>query len=147
MSDSERGPSHGDRVHRRRVLAEARQELSPDRGKRATADFKDDPIRQARNRLSNIESALSPDSETSMAPLDRACLEVERTWLEFRAGMIYENERTAKLQGILNYWKTENPEVFDLLTQENGNRITLLAKIRGEVIPPIKIGGFHTKRR
>lgn len=147
MSIVEQEPSHGEQIHRRRVLAEARREPPPDREERRTADSKDDPIRLARVELRNIEARLSPDSETSMTPLDRASLEVEKIWLKFKVGDISADERSSRFQKKLNDLETSSPDVFDLLIRENGSGFTLLAKIRDKVIPPTEIGGFHTKRR
>lgn len=143
----EREPSHGKQINRRRVLAEARREPSPDREERRTADSKDDPIRQARIRLLNVELALSPNNEESMAPSEEASLEIERIWLEFKVGDISADERNSRFQKKLDDWGTSNPDVFDLLTRVNGSGVNRLAEIRDKVIPPIKIGGFHTKRR
>lgn len=148
MSIAERGPSHGKQVQRRRVLGEARREPLPDRGERRTIDSKDDPIRQARIRLLSVELALSPDNEESMSPSEKASLEVERIWLKFKVGDISERKRLAEVDSILDNLSRKNPEVHKSLTKLNGDGMTTrLVEIRDRVIPPIKIGGFHTKRK
>ncbi|MFA4827245.1 MAG: hypothetical protein WC596_03290 [Candidatus Shapirobacteria bacterium] len=144
MLNSERKgeSSHGEKVHRSRVLAAARRESSFDEERWSVEE-----VEKARKRLMSVEAMLSPVSEANMTPFQKASLEIEKIWLRFKTGKISGSERQSNLGRTLNYWETNNHEVFDQLTQENGDGITLLAGIRNRVIPPINIGGFHTKRR
>lgn len=142
MSDSEKEPPHGEQVYRRRVLASTRQKSSLD-GERWSVE----EVEKARERLMSVEAMLSPVNEANTTPFQRASLEIEKIWLRFKTGKISGSERQSNLGRTLNYWEINNHEVFDQLTQENGDGITLLAGIRNRVIPPINIGGFYTKRR
>ena len=144
MSDSERRGelSHSEEVHRSRVLADARRRpsLSEER-------WSVEEVEKARKRLIIVEEMLSPVSEINMTRLERASLQIEGIWLRFKTGKISENERQSDLAITLNHWNTYDREVFVLLTQENGDGVSRLVEIRNKVVPPIKIGGFYTKRR
>ena len=82
-----------------------------------------------------------------MDPHERVSLKIEVIWLGFRVGRLTETERQALLQKELNALAKENPIVLGWLNEENGNGSTRLAKIRDRVMPPSKIGNYHTKRR
>jgi len=123
-------------------LASTRQKSSLD-GERWSVE----EVEKARERLMSVEAMLSPVNEANTTPFQRASLEIEKIWLRFKTGKISGSERQSNLGRTLNYWEINNHEVFDQLTQENGDGITLLAGIRNRVIPPINIGGFYTKKR
>ncbi|MGB9637200.1 MAG: hypothetical protein ACPLY7_00170 [Microgenomates group bacterium] len=139
MASVERKPSlsHGEAVHRRRVLAEARRE-----GSLARRELE---IREAREKARETERRLFSEGE-SIKPLEKASLEIEIIWWKFKAEEISEEKRTNELEKILRSLEVSDPEVFLELTRENGEGITLLAKIRNKVIPS-RIEGFYTKRR
>lgn len=133
-------------AQRRQVLAEERSRLD------YTERQIEHGIREkglAERRLVEVKDLL--DSQTSR-PL-RDCtseeigLRVELIWLEFRLERITQAKRQSQLQGLLNGLEVENPEVFQWLTGEDEEGKTELARIRNQVIPPIDIKGFYTKRR
>jgi len=137
MVSIERKPSlsRGEKINRRRVLAEERKNASWS-----------DESQRARMKLRELETKLSSE-EGIMEPLERASLEVERIWWKFKAGEISSEGREKEFNETLKRWEESNQKVFIELTKENGDGITRLAKIRDKVIPPLTIGGYHTKRR
>lgn len=136
-------------AHRRQVLAEERRKPG----------FFEETIHEnvrAKGRFIEVKSLLNSngvgleelaaEEKLSLEQL-RLCLEVEQIWLKFRLNHISETRRRRLFKSKLGRLKEENPELHRWLTTPNEDDEILLVSIRNKVIPPIKIGGFHTKRR
>jgi hypothetical protein len=133
-------------AHRRQTLAE----------ERSKPDYNQQRIEQgirekalAERRLTEVKDLL--DSQTTKPLKDctseEVGLRVEVIWLEFRLERISQAKRQSQLRKLLNGLEVENPLVFQWLTGEDEEGKTELARIRDQIIPPIEIKGFHTKRR
>lgn len=127
-------------AHRRQVLAEERRTLLPDYLTRRIIDTV-----QAERRLVEVGNLL--EREDGLAPSEKASLKIEEIWLEFRLERITQAERQSRLQRLLNRIEEEEPKIYSWLIDENENGSTPLARIRDSVLPSVKVGGYHTKRR
>lgn len=137
----EKSPSHGEAVHRRRVLVQKRKKVPPDLIKWPVTEQQ-----QTKGRLEEITNLL--EAENRLSPQKKAALKaVEGIWLEFKLGEITQSKRQSVLDKFLNDLKQEEPEVHLWLTTKNGdNGPPPLVAIRDRVMPPRKIGGYYTKR-
>lgn len=138
--------SHGEAVHRRRLLAEARQKAV------FNIDQRIIDRSQAERRLVEIDKILSPDDQ-SLAIMDReerertkVGLEVEHIWLEFRLGIITSAEKQSKLAVKFDEVWLDNEDRFNWLTSKNEHGVSMAEKIRDKVIPPMRVAGYYTKR-
>ena len=93
---------------------------------------------QVGRRLKEIRDLFSLEKSRKLAPEERASLEVEVIWLEFRTGKITSEERQSCLQKKLNVWEKEEPDLFNWLIGVNGNGLNPLSRIRDRVIPSSK---------
>lgn len=132
--------SSSEAAHRRQVLAEERRKIPPDYFSRRIID-----ALQAERRLVEVGNLL--EREDGLSPSEKASLKIEVIWLEFRLERITQAERQSRLQTLLNRLEEKEPEVYNWLIDENENGSTPLAQIRDIVLPPVKIGGYYTKRR
>jgi len=117
---------------RRRLLSSAHRPMLPD-------DFFQRRIsedEQAEKRLEEIRGLLDLEISRKLAPRERAILEVELIWLEFRIGRITSEERQSRLLKKLDVWEKEEGDLFNWLIGENGNGFNLLSRIRDRVISP-----------
>lgn len=134
MSKERERPSHSAAVHRRRVLAQERREPSP----ALIGRQPEEP-----QRLSDVVKLLKSDSLISQ---ERASLEVEAVWLQFKSGRMSSSNRQSTLTRLLDNMEKTQPEVYRWLTIEGKDGVSPLTEIRDKVIPPVKIAGYHTKR-
>lgn len=141
MSTPER--SRGEKIHRRRDMAEERKKTPPVPPVRKAGEAESLEV-----RLINIEVVLSPTNLAlkELKPQRIAEMEFERIWLLAKVEGMRDAERQSLLQKELNRWEEKNPEVFKHLTTVNGNGLTPLARIRDSVIPPRLVSGYYTKK-
>jgi len=132
--------SRGQASYRREILARARQTTPPDLIEQRIADQQ-----QAKKRFEEVKRLLM--TEDNLTPPEKISLRVEKIWLAFRLGRIPQSERQSRLQRMLNDLEKENPDLFQWLTEEDDQGLTLLARIRDKVLPPQRIGGYYTKRK
>lgn len=141
MQENKNGRSHlppSESAYRRRVLAEERRAYLPDvheiiRSKEA-----------AGRRLEEVEKKL--EENDGLPVEERAKLEVEEIWLQFRLGEIGDPERQSRLQLLLNRLEAEHPDVLERLTAEDKDHRTILSQIVKRVMPPTTETSYHTKR-
>lgn len=127
-------PSRGESIRRREALAESRRERASERPV-LTVEEKD------RKRLGEIEELLGGE----LSDQDRASLMIEKIWWNFKLERISADERTSMLQRVLNQLKKKSPPLYNWLNAEK-NGVSPLAEIRNKVYPPVKVGGYYTKR-
>lgn len=136
--------THSQAVHRRRELGEARQDTT-------LMNQKILERLKARDRLRYIESLLTPDrsplSVLSGLELEKtkAELEIEQIWLKFKIGMITQTEQQRELSKKFDDLEKGKPDVYAWLVDVDSGQ-SRAQQIRGKVIPPIRISGYHTKR-
>jgi len=94
--------------------------------------------RDARRRLRVIEELIGSEVSSQLAPRERASLEIEAIWLEFRIGKITSEERQRCLQDKLDIWKKKEPDLFEWLVCQEDNQPNPLSRIRDRIIPPLK---------
>jgi len=133
MLGKERELGYGQIVPRRRSLSTAHRSILPD-------NFLEHKIREdgeVKIRLKAIRNLFNLETSGKLAPEERAILEVELMWLEFRTGEITSEERQSCLQEKLDVWEKEEPDLFNWLVGVNGNGLNPLSIIRDRVIPPL----------
>jgi len=91
--------------------------------------------RRVLGRLRYIRRLLDLEISEEWLPKQKASLEIELIWLEFRTGEITLEERQFCLQKKLDVWEKEEPDLFNWLIGENGNGLNPLSRIRDRVIP------------
>lgn len=137
--------SHGEAIHRRRILADIRQ--------KAVFDV-DKPILdrdEANRRLAEINQYLSPEDQTlsimesQQREETRTELEIERSWLQSKLGLISSADRQRSISGILNELQINKSIVYERLV-DNEHGLSMLEKIRNKVYPPTLVAGYHTKQ-
>lgn len=138
--------SHGEAVHRRRILAATRQGEVFDVNKKILETS------QAQERLEEIEKLLSPD-DTTLSLLNaqereqtRASLEIEGIWLQFRLGIVTQPDKQRLLTGKFDELEKTKPDVYQRLVTKSDQGLSMAERIRDKVIPPSNIAGFYTKR-
>jgi len=102
---------------------------------------------QAKRRLEEIRNLFNLERSRELVPRERASLEIELIWLEFRADKITSEERQSCLQEKLNVWEREEPDLFNWLVGENGDGLNPLSRIRNRVVPPFKRKRSRASRR
>jgi len=140
--EKEKRRSHGEQIHRRRVLAEERKFS----GESAVVVN----LNRMHSRIDEIESLLHPPSQIKtqeITPLERAKLSVESVWLRNKMGIISTDDRINELGRILDHLEEKEPEVFRELTDTNGQGKSFVLQMSDRFNQPVVIGGYHTKRR
>lgn len=138
--------SHSEAVNRRRILAIARRTAV------LNVDARILEKNQARDRLAEIDQYLSPDDQTLSMMTDpeldqtRTGLEIERTWLQLKLGIITPAEKEQSLAGIFEEVEKNKPEVSGWLNARNEHGLSMKERIRDKVMPPIRVAGYYTKR-
>jgi len=136
--------SHGEAVHRRRILADRRQEVS-DINKRIV-----DRI-QGKQSLEEIGKLLSPDDLTlSIMNIQereqtRAELEIKQIWLQLKLGMITQEQQKQLLTSKFDELENGKADVYHWLV-DNAHGPSRAQQIRDNVMPPIRVAGYYTKR-
>jgi len=102
--------------------------------------------RQVVGRLKYIRSLLDLERSEEWSPEEKASLEIELIWLEFRTGKITSEERQSCLQKKLDVWEKEEPDLFNWLIGGNGNGLNPLSRIRDTVIPSRGERSYFSKR-
>lgn len=144
--ESKKRLSHGEAVHRRRILAKMRQETV------LNVDQRIIEKRQAEWRLMEIDQILSPDDETlSIMNIQereqtRTGLEIERIWLQLRLGIIPPAEKQRLLAGKFDELEEVKPDVYAWLVARNKHGLSMAERIRDKVMLPLYVGGYYTKR-
>lgn len=135
---------HGEAKHRRRELARHRRDIS---------DIAQQIIKkiEARDRLAEIEKRLSQDNFalSVMSPQEReqtrAELEIEQIWLQYKCGLITQEQQNQLLSSKFDELEKARPDVYHELVR-NDHGLSIAQQIRNRVISPIRIGGYYTKR-
>lgn len=136
--------SHGEAVHRRRELAAKRQEVF-DISQRIMKRI------EVKERLAEIEKLLSPDDLTlSVMNLQerertRAELEIEQIWLQLKCGVITKAQQLQSLTSKFDELEKAKPDVYHSLVR-NDHGLSIAQQIRDNVMPPIRVAGYYTKR-
>lgn len=133
-------------AQRRQVLAKERRD--PDKLIRQGIR----ELSKAEDRLRKVSGLLNSKGEkteelSTEEKVNLVSLEIELIWLEFRLLRISQADKDSQLDKKLNELEKEDPDLYDWLTTESEGELAPLARIRDSVIPPIKMGGYHTKRR
>ncbi len=138
--------SRSEKIHRRRTLADHRRHDLDVVSRQIIKKI------EAKNRLTEIEKILSPKNPVLrlLAPMEqeqtRASLEIEQIWLKLKCGMIKQDEHSQLLQQKFTQLEKKLPDVYHWLTDMQGRNPSRAQLIRNQVIPPIRIDGFYTKR-
>jgi hypothetical protein len=105
---------------------------------------------RGRERLMEIDRTLSPDDQTLSRMTDperdqtRAGLEIERIWLQLKLGIINQDEKDRSLAGIVKD-SSKKPDVNNWLFAEDQHGLSMAARIRDKVFPPISVGRYYVK--
>lgn len=138
--------SRGVAIHRRRILAETRQNAVFD------VNTKILERRQAEERLVEIDFLLKPDNQTlsMMNELERdqtrIGLEIERIWIQVKLGIITPGEKQQALASTFDELEKTKPHLYQWLTFKNEHGLSMAEKIRNKVFPPTRVAGYYTKR-
>lgn len=138
--------SKSERIHRRRTLADHRRHDLDIVSRQIIKKI------EARNRITEIDRILSPKNPVLrlLAPMEReqtrAILEIEKIWLQFKCGMIKQDEHSQLLQQKFTELENGKPDIYHWLTDMQLDTLSRVQQIRNKVFPPVRIGGFYTKR-
>lgn len=127
-------------VQRRRALAAARREITPDYFEREIRTRQ-----EAEERLQKNREILG--QEDNLTSKENVSLTIENIWLKFKLDRLSQAERQSQLQKFLNDLEGKAPDIYNWLTSaEFTNWVSPLVRIRDRVIPPKTIEGYYTKR-
>lgn len=102
--------------------------------------------------MTEIDQILSPDDRTLSVMNDqereqtRTGLEIEHIWLELKLGIITQADKERSLSGMFDGLEKDNPDVYNWLVARNDHGLSMAERIRDKVMPPVYVGGYHTKR-
>lgn len=120
--------SHGEAIHRRRVLAKERASL--EYLKETITD-----IEKAAKRAKELDELLQKDG---LDPTQKTLFFLEGAWAKYRAGFINEDKRMSIIDHELNRAREKNPEIYTWLITCDENGLNVLAKIRDRFFRPKK---------
>lgn len=120
--------SHGEAIHRRRVLSKERASLEYLKGIISDKE-------NAEKRVKELDELLQ---KNGLDPTQKTLFFLEGAWAKYRAGFINENKRTSIIDHELNRVKKENPEIYIWLMTRDENDLNVLAKIRDRFFRPQK---------
>jgi len=120
--------SHGEAIHRRRVLAK----------ERASLEYLKEIITETENAEKRAKELDELLKKNGLDPTQKTLFFLEGAWAKYRAGSINDGKRMSIIDHELNRVKKENPEIYIWLMTRDENGLNVLAKIRDRFFRPQK---------
>lgn len=120
--------SHGEAIHRRRVLAKERASLEYLKGIITEKE-------KAEDRVKELDGLLQKDG---LDTTEKTLFFLEGAWAKYRAGFINEDKRMSMIDHELNKVKEEDPKLYTWLMTRDENGLNVLVKIRDRFFRPQK---------